>query len=1165
LNLEKGLTVFTGPNGSGKSNLFDAIKFVLGDLSARSLRASKMGEIIFDGVLGTPSAKTAYVKLRFDNSDRTIPLDRDVVTLSRRVNRKGISKYLLNGSTVSRSQLIDVLGMAKLYSSGHNMIMQGTITKLAEITPDERRRVIEDFVGIAEYNAKKAEARMQLRQAETNLRIADARIGDVQYRLERLEEERNDALRFNVIQGEIRKLHAILTSHLISQIEAERKSLTEELEQQGSEVENLKVQRNDLQQKRREVESARRRFDEEVTDKGSVRLHAIQQRIGEIMASIASLKMEIDSGNISLKGLNKIRDERALQLKSLQDEVRESTSQLSTLRAERNKVKQELDEKAGKQAKLSTVIGDLKQNLGKNTSRIRELETEYTELERQATQVDTQLKRNTVKQRIIANNLKNLEERCASFNLMVNNLEVHLSELQRLQKEERERGTRRSTSLDKALTKKNELLLEMEDAEKTATIARNAIVDFKARKEFIDKIATEESALQRLEEMGKTGAIQGIIGRLSNLVKIKSKYRRALDVTASGWLNALVVKDIEVALRCAESLKKMKIGRIKLLPLGEVKDAQGRDPVDLDGVIGLAAELVQCDEKYLGAVNFVFGDTAVTSGKKSAFLASKKGVRAVDLNGDLYEAGGGIESGYYRVPIDITSLIPREIAIGGLTKSVQSLERVLSKRKKDVDDITSDIAELHEEQVKRLEVGNIIARDIDLVSNNISRTKQNIKTLNKRVKRLKIYLSKGDQIQSQLRSKRDTYTKSLRQLQLQKKKIAFIEDQSSITQYEDEETRLQSEITEANRRFVRIESDVNFLETKLRATLKPEHERVKLDIQTLTKQINKMTKNTTTAQSSLDVAEKQLADLEGTKAVLSESLASVKGKRGEFEEQVDKIDLQLKRVGQEYEPLTNRIHQLELELQRKNLESEGLRNELLRLGREKPVSAILSGREVKNVEASLDLMRFELEQLGSVNQLAPDQYNEQQKNYKQLSVRRNQLERERRAILEFIDEVERKKREAFIEAYMRVNESFTVFFEKLTGGGKGRLSLEKAEDPFAGGLDIFVQFPGKASRLIAGASGGEKSVVAVAFVFAIQSLSPASFYMFDEVDAHLDPYNAERLADLLKEQSVNSQFIVVTLRDVVIDRAEKLFGVYIQNGLSHVISTRMEEAVAQLA
>jgi chromosome segregation protein len=256
------------------------------------------------------------------------------------------------------------------------------------------------------------------------------------------------------------------------------------------------------------------------------------------------------------------------------------------------------------------------------------------------------------------------------------------------------------------------------------------------------------------------------------------------------------------------------------------------------------------------------------------------------------------------------------------------------------------------------------------------------------------------------------------------------------------------------------------------------------------------------------------------------------------------------------------IHTLDLEVQRKNLECEGQKSELLQLGHKTPVPVDV--KEVKSLEAALDLMRFEFTQLGSVNQLAPTHYDEQQRNYKQLSVRRNQLEGERRTILEFIDEIERKKRTVFSDAYDRVNESFSHFFQRLTGGGRGWLSLEKPEDPFSGGLDIFVQFPGKASRLIASASGGEKSVVAVAFIFAIQSLSPAAFYVFDEIDAHLDPYNAERLADLLKEQSSNSQFIVITLRDVVIDRAEKLFGVYIQRGISKIVSTKMEEVLAQV-
>ncbi len=1121
-----------------------------------------MSGVIFDGVLGTPTSRSAYVKLLFDNSDRKIPVDTDVVTLSRRVNRKGFSKYMLNSETVSRSQLVDILGMARLYSSGYNLIIQGTITKLADTTPEERRRVIEGLVGIAEYNAKKTEARSQLRQAETNLRIADARIGDVQYRLERLEEERNDALRYNFIQEEIRKLQAILTSNSIIEIENEKKELVDELQLKRSTVEDTKEQGDNLQRRRREVESARRRFDEEVADKGSRRLHLIQKRIGEIMANMASLKMENTSGKISLRGLTKIREERVQQLTSLKKAIQESKRSLSELKTERNKLKIDIDETSLKDTTLTNKLTDLKQNLSKNTVKMRELEAELNRVERQMFKLDNQLKSNTAKQGIISNNLKNLEERRVTFRLMMKDLEAHFHELQRLQKEEQERFAKAASSLEKARDRKNDLPLEMEKAEKTIQMAKSAMIEFETWKEFIEKLATEDVALKRIEEMGQAGAISGIIGSLENLVKFESKFRKALTVAASGWLKAVVVNDLKTALHCVESLKKMKIGRIKLIPLREVNEVEVKEIPNGSGIIGLAAELVKCDEKYLGAVNFVFGDTIIASGEKSAFLASQEGFRVVDLKGGLYEAGGGIESGFYRSPIDIFSLLPSEIAVGSLTKSVQSLEQMLVKRKRDFNDINDEVMGLREEQVKRIDVTNSIARDIDLVSENIVRTKRNIRTLNKRVKRLNTYLDRGKIIQSPFRSRKAPYLKSLRSLRSQKKKLDVAVDKSNVETYENEQTHLNSVVNELNRRFLKIESGINFLETKLNITLHPEHKRVKLDIQTLTRQINRLNKNVTTAQSRLEEAAKQLSELEKSKENLSESLISVKGQRMDFERQLDEIDLQIKQVSQEYEPLMRSIHTLDLEVQRKNLKCEGLKNELLQLGHKAPVS--IDVKEMKNLVAALDLMRFEFEQLGSVNQLAPAHYDDQQSNYKQLSVRRNQLEGERGAILEFIDEIERKKRAVFLEAYDRVNESFSFFFERLTGGGRGWLNLEKPENPFSGGLDIFAQFPGKASRLIASASGGEKSVVAVAFIFAIQSLSPAAFYVFDEIDAHLDPYNAERLADLLKEQSSNSQFIVITLRDVVIDRAEKLFGVYVQSGISQIVSTKMEEVLPRI-
>ncbi|MDQ1280399.1 MAG: hypothetical protein QG670_1662, partial [Thermoproteota archaeon] len=328
--LNRGLTVITGPNGSGKSNILDAVRFVLGDLSARSLRADKMSDVIFDGGQSGSSeaARMAYVSVQLDNSDRQIPLDVDSVTVSRRVDRTGGSEYFLNGKQASRSQLVDILSIANLSSSGYNIIMQGTITRLADLTPEERRKLIEGLIGIAEYDAKKTEAQIQLQQAETNFRIASARIGDVQTRMESLEEERNDALRYNFIQKEIKQFQAILCSHRLSILDIERTDLLNRLQQKSITVESLKKQQSQLQSERDNVESERRKFDEEIADKGNVRLVSIQRTLGEVMANMAKFKMEVEAGTASLRGLTRIREERLHQLEVIERTIRDTRKNL---------------------------------------------------------------------------------------------------------------------------------------------------------------------------------------------------------------------------------------------------------------------------------------------------------------------------------------------------------------------------------------------------------------------------------------------------------------------------------------------------------------------------------------------------------------------------------------------------------------------------------------------------------------------------------------------------------------------------------------------------------------------------------------------------------------------------------------------------------------------
>jgi len=1153
--------VFSGPNGSGKSNIFDAIKFVFGDLSARSLRASKMSEVIFDGVPTTPASKSAYVNLRLDNRDRKLPMDRDIVTIGRRVNRQGISRYLLNGHTVSRNQLVNLLSMAGLYSSGYNMVMQGTITKLAEITPDERRKVIEDFVGISEYNTKKNEARVHLRQAETNLRIADARIGDVQSRLENLEEERNDAFRYQFIQDEIRKLEAILVSSQLAENHDLSLRLTTQYEQEQGQVDSLRHQREQLQNKRREIEVARRDFDQHVVAQGNQELIRVQQQLGDSMASIARLKSEIEASKVNLRRFTKLRLERIDQLKVLNATLKDAREQLIKLTRNKAQLDHAVFEKKEQFIQTAEQYSQLKHEADANRNKLLKLEDVLRNLEKQQSDVDSQLQASRLKDQFLSTSLKNMEERRTSFQTSLASLEGNLADFKVLHNAETQNISRITQATTTSFQKKEELVLEIEGAQNTARTAKDVLTEFEVQRELLNKVASEELALQTIEEMGDVGAIPGIYGRLHHLININKRFQKALHTASQGWDQALVVKDIVTALRCIETLKRLKQGRIKLLPLTEIDNVPKISPPNINGVIGLATEFVRTEKLYQDLIAFVFGDTIVTSGEKSAFLVAKAGFRAVDLQGNLYEPGGGIESGFYRAPINIAALAPSLKAVDGLSQGVRTLEQLLSKSRRDLSSLDQDIQHLREDYTKRSNVLTIISKDIDVVTSNIDRTRHNLRTLNRKIRNIITSLDTSQEEQERLQSRKQPFLKTLRRLRYQRTQLTSKSSQNQqLLQVEGEHDTIASELDELTKQQLSLSHDLSLLEAQVSTNLKPEQNRVRRDIRTLSTQVKRLQKNLTQSQDNLTSLTEHFKQLEASKTELSHTLSTIADERRIFEKQVDAVDKQLHEITQTYEPITAKLHQLDLELQRQNLEKQSLNTRLQTLGYPEPLE--YDPREIKNINSSLDLMRFEFQQLGSINQLAPDQYHEQQQKYKQLSIRRNQLEQERKSILDFMDEIERRKREAFLEAYTQVNTNFSYFFEKLTGGGNGWLSLQNPEEPFAGGLDIFVQFPGKAARLVASASGGEKSVVAVVFIFAIQHLSPASIYLFDEIDAHLDHHNAERLADLLREQAADSQFIVITLRDVILDRAEKLFGVYIQNGLSRVVSTKLPELVA---
>ncbi len=295
-----------------------------------------------------------------------------------------------------------------------------------------------------------------------------------------------------------------------------------------------------------------------------------------------------------------------------------------------------------------------------------------------------------------------------------------------------------------------------------------------------------------------------------------------------------------------------------------------------------------------------------------------------------------------------------------------------------------------------------------------------------------------------------------------------------------------------------------------------------------------------------------------SKEELSRTVLNAKEESKKFTSEIDDIDKKLQRLDAVYERSDRLYNELQFSLQTCEMKLEQHAHRLQELDYKEPMQ--ISPEQLETTEASLKLLRFELNRLGAVNQLALDHYMEQASRYKELSMRMNELEKEKQAILSFMDEIERKKLAVFMEAFDKIHESFKRYFSKLTGGGEATLILENPEDPFAGGMDMNVQFRGKAYILVSGASSGERSVSAVAFIFALQDFMPAAFYLFDEIDAHLDSFHVSRLGDLLSEESMKSQFVVITLKPEMISKAKKVWGIYERDGVSNVVSTNIQEA-----
>jgi chromosome segregation protein len=1157
--LDKGFTAITGPNGSGKTNTVDATLFALGELSTRRLRAESAAKLIFHGSekAGLERAKRAKVIIQFDNTDGRIPVDTATVTISREVRRNGQSVYRLNGRRISRSHILEVLSMAGISSTSQNIILQGTITRLTDTSPVERRKIIEGLVGIAQYDAEKADAEEKLRAADMSIRTAMGRIDEVQKRVDDLERERNELLRYGFIQNEIKKFEAVKISYDIAQTQEKMKQTSLQADKVRSRVEKLRQIREQLRSKRRVIEGEWRKLSSEMVEEGGSQVLKIQIKIGELRSKITELTTKISSGEASLEGLRRVKENNFDQYQSIRKEIHENRLRIRRLRRKYEHISKEIAAKQAEHDALADEAAKLWENLGKNSRKIHEIEEQLDKHYKRLTYSRSEHAKSRTSIKVHARRLKDLTERKEKFTITFGELEKSMAELEKVQKEQKAQLRNLERMLERRIAQKEAVKGEITEAGKIAESAREAVIEFVTQKELAETVAAEEKALRSIEELGELGVILGVYGRLRSLIKVDKAYKRAMEVAASGWLDAMVVKDFDAAFTCTETLRRMKLGRIKIIPIqGALNSKSVKNPTK-KSVNGAAPLFIKCAKQYEPAVRFVFGDTLIVSDDKTAFALSGEGYRTVTVDGDLYEAGGALESGYYRAPIDFSTIIPSEAAIKSLDEAVGALQQHLSRRSSDVTSFEEEIDRTRVEIARLSEAITTLHREVARVKRSVGRTKANIKRIDKRIMRFEKEIENEKTQMWVHRAERNSIQKEMRKLQNSLAALRRKTDPTHIQEMEIEREKLAEEIISLRQNLGTIQTDISTLQSQFDNVLRVGYKNAKIQLAKVRQQLRKVEKEVETALQDRESLKLELSELENNRIELSKTVLSAREESKKFTAQIDDIDEELHKLDPEYEQADRLLNQLQLKTQTSSLQLEQHQNQLRQFGYEQPLE--VTPKQVEEAETSMRMMQFELERIGAVNQLALSHYAEQISRYKELSLRLNELEREKQSILQFMDEIESKKRKIFMDAFEKINWNLQEYFSKLTGGGVATLKLEDPDEPFSGGIDMLVQFLNKPSIVVSGASGGERSVAAVAFIFALKDFTPAAFYILDEIDAHLDAFHVSKLADLLLEESAKTQFIVLTLKPEMVDKAQKVYGVYERNGVSNVISAKFLE------
>jgi len=1141
VQFEPGLVSISGPNGSGKSNILDAIIFAMGENKPKVMRVDKLRSLIHDIEGNRRGPKMARSSVHFDNSDRKIPIDSDFVEITREMDENGENTYYLNKKKTNRSHILDLLDMANAGLGQLNAVQQGTVTRISEFTSEEKRKTIEDLIGLSYFDEKKTESVKQLDEADRRLEIALAKMGEIKKRIDELEEERNQKLRHDILERELNRYKAISAANKMKVISSQKSSkestlhdlttkitkFDDERNILRTEIDSLETEKSQLMREANDYSQAKASLDAEISSAmeqyeiHNSAISASKKRLEQIESRIPEIKKEIEE-------INHIRSDIHSQINKIKESIDETNSKknkinedLEIVDSQRNDVLRAQSEAAAKKSEIDNKIKSL-------TNELNQSELKLSKIQNEKEESTIKIKTNSARLNELEEDIAKLSKYKSQLESMVNNHTATISELKMRISKLRERKSKINNDMD-------ELGLILEKSTKAAT-------QYESKIKTVKGFMHEDYTVAKLKEDADKLGIEGLV---YEMISWDKTYERSVMAVSSDWIKAIVVKDFATLLGIAEVARSRNLPKLKIIPLEAIPQFKLKLP-NVSGVVGILADYVNCDPAYTSLKTFLFGNIVLTESRESGYNVSQLGYKAVTIGGEFFEAKGGT------VVIDInskisklTKLISMSSDIDGLFQSIGLIKKYMQKKKHSLKKLDDSI----QSYVDRLSISE----------NSLTSANENFAILKSRIisainmkdqlaKRISELTSRNSTIESEL-SVTESHAETLRQ------RIAIVEENYA----SGEQTRIANELSRINLKKAEIE--------KLYTTIMNEYRdksSQQTTLQTQDTREKSQSDRLSDEESSLNLESKEIAekilDLEKQKESKSEILVKLREKEqvlistsGSSIENLKEYDDKLKILSEKEREITKQINSLERQTDSLNRDLHDLVENEVKLHQILSAFGFDKDMETFDVESIVQGLTAELNSLSALNAKAPETYLEVSYGYRSMSTRKNSLEEERNSIVKFIEDIEKDKRQTFLDAFDKVDKEIRLIFNKMTEGNAW-LELQNEDDIFNSGISYLIQFPNKPKRESTSISGGEKTLAAIVFVLALQKLKPSPFYLFDEVDAHLDAPNSERLAKILEERSKQSQFIMVSLKDSVIQKAKLIYGVFPKNGVSNVVT-----------